>query len=70
MLLVLSAPIESPQSGPGSPNSIPLPIDLAAQQRLYKGVVVKDLLESERIHVSELRTLVVNYLRPLKTADV
>jgi len=62
--------VESPSSGPGSPNAIPLPIDLAAQQRLYKGVVIKDLLESERAHMAELRTLVVNYLRPLKSADV
>ncbi|XP_059482593.1 rho guanine nucleotide exchange factor 7 [Neocloeon triangulifer] len=67
---LLSGSMEGPLSGPTSPSSIALPIDLAAQQKLYKGVVIKDLLESERSHVNELRTLVVNYLRPLKTAEV
>ncbi|XP_065347611.1 rho guanine nucleotide exchange factor 7 isoform X2 [Cloeon dipterum] len=60
----------SPLSGQNSPNSVPLPIDLAAQQKLYKGVVLKDLLDSERVHVNELRTLFVTYLRPMKSADI
>ncbi|KAF4525620.1 hypothetical protein B566_EDAN001219 [Ephemera danica] len=57
-------------SGTTSPNQLPLPVDLTAQQRLYRGVVVKDLLESEKAHVAELKALVVNFLRPLKSSDI
>jgi hypothetical protein len=57
-------------SGTNSPSQLPLPVDLAAQQRMYRGVVIRDLLESERAHVAELRALIVNFLRPLKNSDM
>ncbi|XP_054281962.1 rho guanine nucleotide exchange factor 7-like isoform X2 [Macrosteles quadrilineatus] len=48
----------------------PVALDLAAQQKVYRSVVLKDLIDSERAHVTELQGLLNNFLRPLETSDI
>lgn len=48
----------------------PTPLDLAAQQKVYRNVVLKDLIDSEKAHVTELQGLVKNFLRPLENSDL
>ncbi|XP_075211542.1 rho-type guanine nucleotide exchange factor isoform X2 [Lycorma delicatula] len=45
-------------------------IDLAAQQKIYRSVVLKDLIDSERAHLTELQGLMHNFLIPLEKADI
>ncbi|XP_046677007.1 rho guanine nucleotide exchange factor 7 isoform X3 [Homalodisca vitripennis] len=48
----------------------PTPLDLVAQQKVYRSVVLKDLIDSERAHVTELQGLMKNFLRPLENAEI
>lgn len=45
-------------------------VDLTAQQKVYRNVVLKDMIDSERAHVTELQGLVNNFLRPLEASDM
>lgn len=38
----------------------------AAQQKQYRAVVLKDLIDSEKAHVTEQQGLVTNFLHPLE----
>ncbi|CAH1108583.1 unnamed protein product [Psylliodes chrysocephalus] len=40
------------------------------QQNQYKGVVLKDLVDSEKAHVTELEGLVTNFLQPLEKSSI
>lgn len=42
------------------------PKPIISQQNQYKSVVLKDLIDSEKAHVTELEGLVSNYLHPLE----
>lgn len=41
-----------------------------ATQRQNRAVVLKDLIDSEKAHVSELQTLVKNFLKPLEKSTM
>lgn len=47
-------------------NNKVLPVDLIEQLRANRAVVVMDIVESEKAHVTELRTLIQSFLIPLK----
>ncbi|XP_050528412.1 rho guanine nucleotide exchange factor 7 [Daktulosphaira vitifoliae] len=52
-------------------NNVPtLSIDLTEQLRSNRAVVVMDIIESERAHVTELKTLIQSFLIPLKSSNV
>ncbi|XP_063231749.1 rho guanine nucleotide exchange factor 7 isoform X2 [Bacillus rossius redtenbacheri] len=59
-------------SSPGGSKTSPskLPPDLVAQQRAYRNVVLKDLIDSEKAHVAELQGLLKNFLHPLEKSDI
>lgn len=40
------------------------------QPTVYRNLVLKDILDSERAHVAELQTLSSNFLHPLQKADM
>ncbi|KAJ3653769.1 hypothetical protein Zmor_013004 [Zophobas morio] len=46
----------------------PKPVIL--QQNQYKSVVLKDLIDSEKAHVTELESLVTNFLQPLEKSSI
>jgi len=41
-----------------------------AQQKAYRDVVVRDIIDSEQAHVAELQTLSTNFLQPLEKAPL
>ncbi|CAH0556423.1 unnamed protein product [Brassicogethes aeneus] len=45
-------------------------VQTAVQQSQYKGVVLKDLIDSEKAHVTELEGLVTNFLQPLEKSNI
>lgn len=47
-----------------------IPIDLTEQLRANRAVVVMDIVESERAHVTELKTLIQSFLIPLKNSNM
>lgn len=47
-----------------------LPVDLSTQQKVYRNLVLKDLIDSEKANVAELQTLINNFLHPLEKSDV
>ncbi|XP_043244855.1 rho guanine nucleotide exchange factor 7-like isoform X2 [Amphibalanus amphitrite] len=46
------------------------PMELVSQQRVYRSLVLQDIIDSERAHISELQTLCKNFLQPLSRSDV
>ncbi|KAF0299516.1 Rho guanine nucleotide exchange factor 7 [Amphibalanus amphitrite] len=46
------------------------PLELVSQQRVYRSLVLQDIIDSERAHISELQTLCKNFLQPLSRSDV
>lgn len=55
-------------------NFIDVPVSLAvtssAQQKQYRAVVLRDLIDSEQAHVTEQQGLVENFLQPLEKSTV
>jgi len=47
-----------------------IPVDLTEQLRTNRAVVVMDIVESERAHVTELKTLIQSFLIPLKNSNM
>lgn len=47
-----------------------IPVDLIEQLRVNRAVVVMDIVESERAHVTELKTLIQSFLMPLKNSNM
>ncbi|KAK6631943.1 hypothetical protein RUM44_006973 [Polyplax serrata] len=47
-----------------------LPSDLSAQQKAYRNLVLKDLIDSEKANVAELKTLSSNFLHPLEKSEI
>jgi len=47
-----------------------IPLDLTEQLRANRAVVVMDIVESERAHVTELKTLIQSFLIPLKNSNM
>lgn len=47
-----------------------IPVDLTEQLRANRAVVVMDIVESERAHVTELKTLIQSFLIPLKNSNM
>lgn len=47
-----------------------LPSDLSAQQKAYRNLVLKDLIDSEKANVAELKTLSSNFLHPLEKSEM
>ncbi|KYB27460.1 Rho guanine nucleotide exchange factor 7-like Protein [Tribolium castaneum] len=46
------------------------PKPVVVQQNQYKSVVLKDLIDSEKAHVTELESLVTNFLQPLEKSAI
>lgn len=46
------------------------PGDIAAQQRAYRTVVIKDLIDSEKTHINELQSLMSNVLHQIEKSDI
>lgn len=51
-------------------NNKVLPVDLTEQLRANRAVVVEDIVESEKAHVTELKTLIQSFLIPLKDSKM
>ncbi|KAJ8952296.1 hypothetical protein NQ318_007464 [Aromia moschata] len=49
-------------------NDVPKPT--VSQQNQYKSVVLNDLIDSEKAHVTELEGLVTNFLQPLEKSSI
>lgn len=47
-----------------------IPVDLTDQLRANRAVVVMDIIESEKAYVTELKTLIQNFLIPLKHSNM
>lgn len=47
-----------------------VPVDLTEQLRANRAVVVMDIIESEKAYVTELITLIQNFLIPLKHSNM
>jgi len=45
-------------------------VDLTEQLRANRAVIVMDILESERAHVTELHTLIQSFLIPIKNSNM
>ena len=45
-------------------------MELVSQQRVYRSLVLQDIIDSERAHIGELQTLCKNFLQPLSRSDV
>ncbi|XP_071442542.1 uncharacterized protein [Hetaerina americana] len=56
--------------GGASPISPGSPMQGVAAQRAYRHVVLADMVESERVHVTELNTLLNSYLNPLQKSQL
>ncbi|KAF5287117.1 hypothetical protein FQR65_LT12340 [Abscondita terminalis] len=46
------------------------PVSLCVQQKQYRAVVLKDLIDSEKAHITEQQGLVNNFLQPLEKSSV
>lgn len=46
------------------------PSDIAAQQRAYRPVVLKDLIDSEKTHITELQHLMSNVLSTIEKSEM
>ncbi|RZC34675.1 rho guanine nucleotide exchange factor 7 [Asbolus verrucosus] len=46
------------------------PKPAVVQQNQYKSIVLKDLIDSEKAHVTELESLVTNFLQPLEKSSI
>ena len=55
-------------AGKNSPTK--LPPELVAQQKVYRNLVLKDLIDSEKAHVAELQGLLKNFLHPLEKSEM
>lgn len=55
-------------AGKNSPTK--LPPELVAQQKVYRNLVLKDLIDSEKAHVAELQGLLKNFLHPLEKSEI
>lgn len=55
--LIKASPERSPQESP-------------LHQKLNRDIVLKDIIESERVNVAELQGLVNNFLQPLETSNM
>ncbi|KAJ1530581.1 hypothetical protein ONE63_005464 [Megalurothrips usitatus] len=53
-----------------SSSGVQMPVDLTAQQKAYRNLVLKDIIDSEKANVAELQALVQNFLHPLENADI
>lgn len=49
---------------------MPSPITPVTQQKQYRAVVLKDLIDSEKAHVAELQGLVKTFLKPLEKSTM
>lgn len=49
---------------------MPTPITPVTQQKQYRAVVLKDLIDSEKAHVTELQGLVKTFLKPLEKSTM
>ncbi|XP_046401861.1 rho guanine nucleotide exchange factor 7 isoform X2 [Ischnura elegans] len=58
------------KGGGASPISPASPMQGVAAQRAYRLVVLTDMVESERVHVTELNTLLNTYLNPLQKSQL
>ncbi|KAM7445578.1 Rho guanine nucleotide exchange factor6 [Porites harrisoni] len=54
---------------PVSPQPSPLSSNKRESARVYHNLVVQNILDTERAHVSELQALLQNYLKPLQTSN-
>jgi Rho guanine nucleotide exchange factor 7 len=54
----------------GKTSPTKLPPELVAQQKVYRNLVLKDLIDSEKAHVAELVGLLKNFLHPLEKSDM
>lgn len=54
---IKTSPERSPQESP-------------AHQKLNRDIVLKDIVDSERVNVAELQGLVNNFLQPLETSNM
>jgi Rho guanine nucleotide exchange factor 7 len=54
----------------GKTSPTKLPPELAAQQKVYRNLVLKDLIDSEKAHVAELQGLLKNFLHPLEKSEM
>lgn len=62
-----------PQGTPLSPQRVEeelLSPQHSQQQQVYRSLVFKDILESERAHLADLQTLIASYLGALRKSDV
>lgn len=50
--------------------TVQMPVDLTSQQKAYRNLVLRDIIDSEKANVAELQTLVQNFLQPLENADM
>ncbi|XP_034252099.1 rho guanine nucleotide exchange factor 7 isoform X1 [Thrips palmi] len=50
--------------------TVQMPVDLTAQQKAYRNLVLRDIIDSEKANVAELQTLVQNFLHPLENAGI
>lgn len=55
-------------AGKNSPTK--LSPELVAQQKVYRNLVLKDLIDSEKAHVAELQGLLKNFLYPLEKSEM
>lgn len=46
------------------------PQESPAHQKLNRDIVLKDIVDSERVNVAELQGLVNNFLQPLETSNM
>lgn len=46
------------------------PNDLTAQQRAYRTVVIKDLIDSEKAHITDLQNLMTNVLHLIEKSEM
>ncbi|XP_067007104.2 rho guanine nucleotide exchange factor 7 isoform X2 [Anabrus simplex] len=58
----------SPAGGKMSPSKLPL--ELVMQQKAYRNLVLKDLIDSEKANVAELQGLLKNFLHPLEKSEI
>ncbi|KAJ9593790.1 hypothetical protein L9F63_027565, partial [Diploptera punctata] len=58
----------NPLAGKISPSK--LPPEHIAQQKVYKNLVLRDLIDSEKAHVAELQGLLKNFLHPLEKSEI
>ncbi|KAK7869103.1 hypothetical protein R5R35_007764 [Gryllus longicercus] len=58
----------SPTTSKMSPSK--LPPEIVAQQKAYRNLVLKDLIDSEKANVAELQGLLKNFLHPLEKSEI